>query len=239
MKRNVWFLLWWVAALLSSRELYAQTSIDNGLSYLHSTQFPDGSWGGTASSTTDIIPATETIVETLRLLESAPSSQQLLGRSYLSSQTLFETDYIARRILALVGAPSFVALDQTTLLSFQNKVGGTTFVNDSGWGGLAGYGSTVLDSALALRGLAAAHFSSPNIIGPALNYLFSSQNLDGGWGFEKGQASQVYYTSLALFGPQRFSALLRCKRLGDFRNPFFGHPPECEREFWIGGRHPV
>ncbi len=197
MKRNVWFLFWWVAALLSSRELFAQMPIDNGLSYLRSTQSPDGSWGGAASSTTDI-PTTEIVIETLRLLESAPSSQQLLGRLYLSSQTLFETDYIARRILALAGTPSFVAADQTMLLSIQNKVGAATFASDNGWGGLAGYGSTVLDTSLSLQALSAVRYTDAVITAPSVGYLTSAQNPDGGWGFVAGQSSHPYTTALAL-----------------------------------------
>lgn len=78
-----------------------QTEIANGIAYLQATQSSSGSWGGTLSSTNDVIPTTTSVVETFRFVESGPSSQQLLGRSFLLSQQLVEPDYIARRILAL------------------------------------------------------------------------------------------------------------------------------------------
>jgi squalene cyclase len=111
---------------------------------------------------------------------------------------LLETDYTARRILALAGTISLVASDQTTLLSIQNKVGGVSFASDNGWGGLAGYGSTTLDTSLTLQALAAVHYTDAAVITPSLGYLVNTQNPDGGWGFISGNASQVYTTALAL-----------------------------------------
>lgn len=199
MKRSLWAFLWILMIVFTATDTYAQeASIHNGLSYLHSTQSPDGSWGGAASSTIDIIPATATVVETFRLLESAPSSQQLLGRGFLTNQTLSETDYIARRILALAGTTSFVAADQTALLSLQNKAGTAGFASDNGWGGLAGYGSTLLDSSLALQAFAAQGYTNVTVIAPSVGYLVSKQNPDGGWGFVSGNSSQSYTTALAL-----------------------------------------
>ncbi|NKE73373.1 carboxypeptidase-like regulatory domain-containing protein [Candidatus Manganitrophus noduliformans] len=199
MKRSLWAFLWILMIVFTATDTYAQeASIHNGLSYLHSTQSPDGSWGGAASSTIDIIPATATVVETFRLLESAPSSQQLLGRGFLTNQTLSETDYIARRILALAGTTSVVAADQTALLSLQNKAGTVGFASDNGWGGLAGYGSTLLDSSLALQAFAALGYTDATVIAPSVGYLVSKQNPDGGWGFVAGQSSHPYTTALAL-----------------------------------------
>jgi hypothetical protein len=101
------FNLIFICLLASLTEVYAQqTPIDNGLSYLRSSQSADGSWGGTASSRVDIVPSAASVVETLRLLETAPTSQQALGRGYLAGLTLEETDFIARRIAALAGTSS-------------------------------------------------------------------------------------------------------------------------------------
>lgn len=173
-------------------------SISNGLSYLRSTQSPDGSWGGTASSSVDIIPSTTAAIEILRLLETAPTSQQALGRAYLAGLILEETDFIARRISALAGTSSAVASDRPTLLIFQNRTGGLGFSTDNGFGGAAGYGSDVLDTSLALQGLASVQSTDAAAIGGAVGYLLSAQNLDGGWGFASGQESQIYYTAFAL-----------------------------------------
>lgn len=179
--------------------IFAQnSSISSGLSYLYSIQSSDGHWGSADSTTVDIIASTETVVETLRLLESTPSSQQLLGRNFLSGQVLFETDYLARRILALAGTTSFITSDQTTLISLQNKVGGASFASDNGWGGLAGYGITTLDTSLTLQALAAVRYTGPTVITPSLGYLVNTQNPDGDWGFVSGNASQTYTTALAL-----------------------------------------
>lgn len=195
-------IAFYIAVILSALlrlEAAAQTpAISSGLSYLRSTQSPDGSWGGTASSAADIIPTTETVVEALRLLEPSPSSQQLLGRTFLANQPLAETDYIARRILALAGTASLDVADKVVLLSLQNRAGGAGFASDSGWGGLASYGSTLLDTALAVRALAAVGYNEPTVVGSAVNYLLAVQGSDGGWGLVQSNVSRIYTTALVM-----------------------------------------
>ena len=45
-----------------------QVAIDSGVAYLRSTQNPDGSWGGTATSLNTVLQSTATTARTLQLL---------------------------------------------------------------------------------------------------------------------------------------------------------------------------
>ena len=53
---------------ISASVLAQQASIDSGLSYLQSTQSPDGSWAGTPTSLNTVLQSTATTARTLQLL---------------------------------------------------------------------------------------------------------------------------------------------------------------------------
>ncbi|MBI3358204.1 MAG: hypothetical protein HY037_01235, partial [Nitrospirae bacterium] len=69
------------------REIYAQQpSIDNGLSYLRTTQNPDGSWGGTSTSLNTILQTTATAGRTFQIL-GVTDATLTNALNFLSAQT--------------------------------------------------------------------------------------------------------------------------------------------------------
>ena len=164
-----------------------QTSL--GLNYLTQTQNADGSWGGTATSITEVFPSTSTAVDALKLIETTPSNNRTNAIGYLSAQALDVTDYLSRRIVSLAGTGADTSTDLSALIAFKNA--------DNGWGGAAGFTSEVLDAALALRALSAGGGNASTMSG-AVSYLLAAQNPEGGWGFVAGQTSHVYYTALVM-----------------------------------------
>lgn len=165
----------------------AQTSL--GLNYLAQSQNPNGSWGGTATSITDVFPSTSTAVDALKLIKTTPSTNRTNAIGYLSAQTLNVTDYLSRRIVSLTGTGANTSADLTALLALQNF--------DGGWGPSSGYGSNILDTTLALRAISGGN-GSASVSNQATGYILPAQNSDGGWGFRVGDNSDVYMTSLVM-----------------------------------------
>lgn len=121
--------------------------------------------------------------------QSGTQVEQTQARSWLSGQALQNTDYLARRSLALDG----VGLEKDTqdLLARQNA--------DAGWGVAAGYQSNPIDTAWAILSLTRNNTASGAAARTrALGYLVQNQNSDGGWGSSSGAASRTYATTLAL-----------------------------------------
>lgn len=182
-------------------------AITNGVLYLQSTQSSDGSWGSISTSSSGIVPTTALVVETLHLLEASPSPQQIAGREFLATQSLDETELLARRILALLGTGSSVPSDADRLLGTQNLITLASFSSDGGWGGAGMFGSTILDTSLATVALAGAGATgSPSLLS-ASGYLLAVQNEDGGWGLASGKASRVYDSSWAVRAMDALSAV--------------------------------
>ncbi|MFZ3136725.1 MAG: CARDB domain-containing protein [Thermodesulfovibrionales bacterium] len=61
-----------------------------------------------------------------------------------------------------------------------------------------------LDTALALQALKAVNYSDQTIIQSVINYLLSTENSVGGWGFYQGDESNVYMTALVSMTLQQF-----------------------------------
>ena len=170
---------------------YAQQGApDGGLPYLQSTQNLDSSWDRTATSITDVLPSTTTVLDVLAQLEEAPSSQQLDAINYLSGQSFESTDYISRRLKSLSGSRSQVPSDLSTILGLQN--------DDFGWGGAEGFTSNVLNTSLVLLALTAEGSTDLASLSQISDYLLSSQNPDGGWGIVAGARSSIYITALVM-----------------------------------------
>jgi len=170
-----------------------QTPIDNGVSYLRTIQSPDGSWGSNADLT---VLDTSTALDTLKLLNISNVAYSN-GVAWLSSQSSSSTDFLSRKIVSLSLAGVDVSADVTTLVNSKNA--------DGGWGQDANSSSSPFDSALSLLALHSVNHPDPSIINAALAYLLTTQNSDGGFGFYRGDVSNVYMTSLVSSTLQRFT----------------------------------
>ena len=110
-------------AFISATSSFADTTaINNGLSWLASTQNSDGSFGITETSILD----TTNVLDTLKLLQPT-STSYLTGVTWLSSQSVTSTDFLARQIISLSAAGVGITSDLTNLLDIENT--------DNGWGG--------------------------------------------------------------------------------------------------------
>ncbi|ACM21808.1 alpha-2-macroglobulin domain protein [Geotalea daltonii FRC-32] len=164
--------------------------IAGGLTFLTASQNPDGTWN-TSTSEVETTAATVSVLETLKLLNQTASTSYTTGTSWLQALSPQPVDYIAERLRTLGLS------DVTSLTPSVDGIKG-------GWGGDAGYETTLLDTAKALQALKSANYTDPTIINPALAYLTSSQNADGGWGFYAGDSSNVYMTAVVSATLQQF-----------------------------------
>jgi len=90
--------------------------------------------------------------------------------------------------------------DLSTLLTFQSS--------DNSWGTDQEFSGNPLDTTLALQALKAIDYHDLDLIGRAIWHLLATQNDDGGWGFYKGDESNVYMTALVSMTLQQFSLTL-------------------------------
>ena len=58
---------------------------------------------------------------------------------------------------------------------------------------------------MELQALKAANYSDSTVLNQAINFLTTSQNADGGWGFSKDNPSNVYLTATVSATLQQFS----------------------------------
>lgn len=179
--------------VVTASTIHAQLpQITNGLSYLSSSQNHDGAWQ-TTTSPVESYATTTTVLETLRLLNQTAGTAYSTGAAWLQGQSLQAVDPVAGRVraLALTGSST------DALISLQDPLSGA-------WGGDADYETVNLDTALALQALKTANYPDQAVITSSLNYLISTQNLDGGWGFATGDDSSVYVTAIVSLTLQRF-----------------------------------
>jgi subtilase family serine protease len=158
--------------------------ISSGLTYLTSSQNTDGTWDS-GTTAVDGATATGTVLEALKLLNQTASTPYINGTVWLQGQPPQTIALSAQRnlVLGLTDTAEFVASSDTL---------------KGGWGGYDGYETTPLDTALALQALKSANYTDQSIIFPALSYLLSTQNPDGGWGFTKDDPSNVFVTAHVL-----------------------------------------
>jgi len=80
---------------------YAQSEpITNGLTYLNSTQSPEGSWGDAVAGSQPL-PATVSVIAAFQALNLTNSSSYTNALLWLQSQGLETTDHLSERIHAL------------------------------------------------------------------------------------------------------------------------------------------
>ena len=181
-----------ITLFLTSFSFAFSTSINNGILWLTNAQNPDGSWGSNADFTA---LDTSTVLDTLKYLEiSSPAYSN--GITWLSSQYSFLLDLLSRKILSLYMAGIDISTDLSTLINSRDL--------DGGWGGDVDSTSMINDTILALQALKAVNYSDQTVIQSAINYLLSTQNTDGGWGFYQGDDSNVYMTAMVSSTLQQF-----------------------------------
>ncbi|MCP4928201.1 MAG: hypothetical protein GY918_03985, partial [Gammaproteobacteria bacterium] len=129
--------------------------------------------------------------ETLRTFQILQSNQAGIpaARDFIQAETFQNTEYLTRQIITGVDAGDDVTALIGLLITHQNS--------DSGFGDLAGYDSTVLDTAIALEALALSGQSSSQAAGFAISYLLSRQNSDGGWTYNSSDSSP-FITAITL-----------------------------------------
>lgn len=152
-------------------------SIDNGIAWLMNRQRLDGSWSDFALTTER---DTAESVTTLQRFPIAAQSFQA-GFAWLGSNSIANTDYLARRIEAAAQTGSASSALVRELVDRRNR--------DGGWGSNRNFISNSIDTALALKALAIAGYSDSAVTGPAIAYLQGAQNSDGGWSGDDASSS--------------------------------------------------
>ncbi|MDC6167882.1 CARDB domain-containing protein [Paucibacter sp. XJ19-41] len=159
-------------------------SLVSALDWLRARQQAQGSWFDNP-----LTRMRDTAVATAALADLGSADQPNIDRAlaWLSAQTVHNTDYVARRTLAL-GSRAAEA-DWARLASLQNA--------DGGWGVAAGYQSTPLDTALAVSAFALDPNSARQtaLRAKAKTFLLGKQNADGGWSHAVNGSSRTATTT--------------------------------------------
>lgn len=159
-------------------------SITDGLSWLRARQEAEGSWldaPGTA------VRDTTEALRTLAVLDPAFSGRAA-ALDWLRRRETANADEVARIVSVLAALGENPGDGPDRLTASRN--------DDGGWGLAADLGSSSLDTALALRALAATR--SAGSADPAGAFLLAERGADGGWSPGTGGASRVSATTEAV-----------------------------------------
>jgi subtilase family serine protease/flagellar hook assembly protein FlgD len=148
----------------------ATADVNAALTWLHGRQEAQGAW-----EDNPLTRLRDTVVVASALGNVGVNHDAVIDRamSWLITQPVTNTDYVARRLRSL--AAKATEADWAQLAAMQNA--------DGGWGVAPGYQSTPIDTALAVM----ASSLDPNAQRQALAserakaFLLSKQNTDGGW----------------------------------------------------------
>lgn len=164
--------------------------VQNGITYLNTTQSPEGTWGASGVSNHLLASTAETALS-LKFLGETTNTHYTAAVEWLNNQSIDTTSEIALRMI--VAAPGSVA-DRDLLLSYFDPYG-------SAWGGHKYFGNNALDTALAVKALKGLNSSDPyinDVMGRGATYLKNCQNSDGGWGFTEEDDSDVTLTAMVM-----------------------------------------
>lgn len=179
------------ACMLWATPLYAAFDVD----WLTAQQNPDGSY----ATVNDVATAFQATAESLRsfhLLEETNPPGIPAALSFINAESFHSTENLTRKIIANANAGADVSELLAELVVTQNP--------DGGFGVLAGFQSTPLETAFALKAMAAAGLDQSNAINAAISYITSSQHSDGSYSSSVGNESSVYITALVSQALQRF-----------------------------------
>lgn len=193
---------------------HGSTRADTGGDWLAAQAQVDGSYAGSAELATPFQATAETLRTFYRRGETSQPGIPL-ARQFLENDTYSSTEYFSRLVLMKADAGFGVADAVDALIANANA--------DGGFGELAGYDSTALDTAFALDALNASGYGNHEAASRALGFLLAAQGADGGWG-EGDNASSVYVTALALqaLAPSRTSVQNVAGAVTSARNFLFG-----------------
>jgi hypothetical protein len=155
--------------------------VQKGLNWLQSQVQADGSLAGEAASLATPLQSRNETLATLKQLATVPASLA----DVIAADSEDNTEYLARRAIALSMAGRDAALTIASLTAQQNA--------DGGFGGAGGHESNPLDTAWALLALRA---SNTSVAAGALSYLQSAQDVDGS--FRTADHPDIYTSALAL-----------------------------------------
>lgn len=184
-----------VAIAVSTPSPAAATSAA-GVAFLERSQNEDGSWGGGAGDIAVVDQVSPLATQVLRAY--SPASPKLSAAcAYLAAHSPVAVEEVGRFVEALATCGPVPASLPQHLADLQNA--------DGGWGIDEGFGSDVLDTVFAVRGLAAAGALADDVRASAVSFLLGTQRPDGGWSVNADKDgdvylndSDVYLTSLVL-----------------------------------------
>lgn len=164
-----------------------QVSAAQGEDWLAAQAQPDGA----IVTPTGLATPFQATAEALRALHASgvgDRPEALAAQQYLAAESYHNTETLSRKIIVatLIGADASVLVQE--LIGSQESTGG--------FGELADYAATPLDTAFALEALALTE-GSPEAIQKAVGYLLSTQAQDGSWHAGRNEPS-IYVTALAV-----------------------------------------
>ena len=170
--------------ILLALPLYAQT----GYQWLATQNNADGGYYNAGSVSTNYQATSETLraisnTEYAALFEVTNASQ------YIDNETYSSTEYLSRKIINNTAVGAYDASLINELVSRQNM--------DGGFGELAGYDTTVLDTSFALQALTVSGDLTNSATSGAIDFLLNHQHADGSWA-DGINVSNVYTTALAM-----------------------------------------
>jgi len=197
LKKNKPPTLWWLTTCFFALWCtQAPASTPFGVNWLASQTHQGG-----ISTPNDVAIAFQSTAEALRTFDALNQQEPLknimaLGRGALNAVSYHSTESLSRQIIAGHENTDDVSELVNELLALQNP--------DGGFGELADFDSTVLNTAFALEALAMAAPSETQTTERAITFLTQHQNPDGSFVLNAVNESAIYVTALASSALQRF-----------------------------------
>ena len=165
-----------------------EDKIKKSISWIKNHQNTNGAY------TTDsdlVLPeqSTSEALSTFHALELIFDESQAKALNFLNMSCDENTEYIARRIIANAEQGNDNSSLVLQLKAYQNHNGGFGFIQ--------GFDSFILDTAWALKALAATGQAASNEANRAITWIISQQHSDGGWKDAFGN-NDVYNSALAI-----------------------------------------
>ncbi len=183
---RIMFIFW---LMLLSLSISAYAGITEGIQYLSNQVQQDSSYASELLSIATHYQSTAEALDTFYVLNETQQSGIPSALEFLQNESFQGTEYLSRLIIAQVEYGQVDSILLSRLKSYQNQ--------DGGFGEMAGFQSTSVDTAFALRAIQAANLANQEVALKAMSYLLLQQRNDGGWSNGKN-LSQSYVTALCI-----------------------------------------